>query len=409
VTEPTPLTLGRAWDLLDRAVSSIIVDCPAVQRVDVAGGARRFESVVTSAVLVVKSSDPALSLQQAIDALEMTERVELDARRVAGLFRGTPIEIAAAASDDYGTALFNATGSADHVRAILARGLSSSPMATEERLYASVGLPFIPPELRQGNGEIEAAAAGRLPALVDVSDIRGDFHMHSRYSDGRDPIAAMVEACDAIGYEYIAITDHSWGSAAPRTLAVEEIARQADEIDALRDRFPRMAILHGVEVDILQDGRLDFEDSVLERFDIVLASLHDAAGHDAARLTARSLAAIRHPLVNVLCHPANRLPGRFSGYELDFDALFEAAVETGTALEIDGAPSHLDLESGRARAAATAGVTLTIDSDCHRFDLLARQMRFGVGTARRAWVERQQVLNCRPLADVRAFIAAKRR
>ena len=159
----------------------------------------------------------------------------------------------------------------------------------------------------------------------------------------------------------------------------------------------------------MPDGRLDFDDKVLEPLDIVLASLHDRAGHDGARLTRRCLTAIRHPLVNVITHPANRLVGRSPGYDLDFEAIYAAAAESGTALEIDGAPSHLDMDGERARAAIGAGVTVTIDSDCHKATLLDRQMRLGVGTARRGWVEARHVLNTRPLADVRAFVAAKRR
>ncbi len=289
------------------------------------------------------------------------------------------------------------------------RGLGDDPHASEDALYASLGLAFIPAELRQGTGEIEAAAAGRLPALVETADMRGDLHMHTTYSDGRDPLESMLAGCHALGYEYVAITDHSSGAAASRTLARDDIAHQRDDIDLLREQFPGMTILHGIEVDILPDGRLDFEDAILERFDIVLASLHNHAGQDADRLTRRSIAAIRHPLVNVLCHPANRLVGHYDGYDLDFDALYAAAIETGTALEVDGAPSHMDLDGTRARAAAAAGVTISVDSDCHRAPALARQMRFGVGTARRGWVEASQVLNTRPLAEVRAFIEAKRR
>ena len=239
--------------------------------------------------------------------------------------------------------------------------------------------------------------------------MRGDLHMHTTYSDGRDDLEAMVKGCHALGYEYIAITDHSSGAAASRTLARDDISQQLDEIAALRVHFPGMTILHGIEVDILQDGQLDFDDATLERFDIVLASLHDHAGQDGDRLTRRSLDAIRHPLVNILCHPANQLVGHFAGYALDFDALYEAAAETGTALEVDGAPSHMDLGGDRARAAAAAGVTLSIDSDCHRVEALSRQMSFGVGTARRGWIEPGQVLNTRPLAEVREFVAAKRR
>jgi DNA polymerase (family 10) len=287
-------------------------------------------------------------------------------------------------------------------------GLRAEPHATEAALYASVGLPLVVPELRHGREEIDAALAGRLPPLLEVSDMRGDLHMHTTYSDGRDDLGTMVAQCAALGYEYIAITDHSWGAAASRTLAIDEIARQREEIDALRSRFPAMAILHGIEVDIHPGGHLDLSDEILSGFDIVLASLHDSAGHDAARLTERTLGALRHPLVNVLCHPANRLVGRFSGYALDFDAVFAAAVETGTALEVDGAPSHIDLDGDRVRDAIAGGVTVTVDSDCHRAEALAAQMRFGVGTARRGWVEPRHVLNTRPLAEVRAFVAAKR-
>ena len=197
-------------------------------------------------------------------------------------------------------------------------------------------------------------------------------------------------------------------AAASRTLTLDALSRQRDEILRLREQHPQITILHGVEVDILPDGRLDFADAILEQLDIVLASLHDAAKHDGPALTRRCLQAIRHPLVNVITHPANRLVGRRSGYPLDFDAVYAAAVETGTALEIDGAPSHLDLDGEHARAAVSAGVTVTIDSDCHRARVLDRQMKLGLGTARRGWVEARHVLNCRPLDDVLAFIAAKR-
>lgn len=169
-----------------------------------------------------------------------------------------------------------------------------------------------------------------------------------------------------------------------------------------------MAILHGLEVDIMPGGHLDCPDQVLASLDIVLASLHDSAGQDGRRLTRRCLSAIRHPLVSVITHPANQLVGRRAGYDMDYTAIYEVAAETGTALEIDGAPAHLDLDGERARAAVQAGATVVIDSDCHRSPALDRQMRMGVGTARRGWVEPHQVLNTRPLADVRAFIARKR-
>jgi DNA polymerase (family 10) len=219
----------------------------------------------------------------------------------------------------------------------------------------------------------------------------------------------MVEACCVLGYEYIAVTDHSDRAAASRTVSRGDLSRQRDEIDAIRDRYPQIEILHGIEVDIMPDGSLDFPDRILETLDIVLASLHDAARQDPPTLTRRCIQAIRHPLVTIITHPANRLVGKRAGYPLDFDAIYAAAAETGTVLEIDGAPSHLDLDGEHARAAISAGVTVSIDSDCHRARLLERQMQFGIGTARRAWVEARHVLNARPLDGVRAFVARKRK
>ena len=279
---------------------------------------------------------------------------------------------------------------------------------SETDLYRELGLPYIAPELRESDEAIAAAERGSLPTLVSDLHICGDLHMHSSWSDGRDTIEMMVTAAKQLGYDYVAITDHSERAWSSRKLAASDVAAQRAEIDAIRTAIAGITILHGIEVDIMKDGSLDFDDALLEGFDIVLASLHDHGGQTGQRLTERYLSAIRHPLVNVITHPANRSPGQSRGYDLDFDALFEAAVETGTAIEVDGAPGHLDLDGALARRAVAAGVMLTIDSDCHRADALARQMRFGVGTARRGWVEPRHVLNTRPVDAVREFIARKR-
>src|SRR5439155_4203772 len=271
-----------------------------------------------------------------------------------------------------------------------------------------LGLACIPPEIRNGEDEVDQAAGGPLPTLVNRHDIRGDLHPHTMWSDGRDSIDAMVAACRALGYQYVAITDHSPHSAATRNLTVDGAKQQAEEIAAARDRYPGIAILHGCEVDILPDGRLDFPDRVLQRFDIVLASLHERAGHSPDQLMKRYAGAMRHPLVTLITHPTNRMVPHKRGYELDYDRLFEMAVDTRTVVEIDGSPSHLDLDGELARRAIAAGATVAIDSDCHRAELLDRQMDLGIATARRGWVEPRHVLNTRPLEDVKAVIAAKR-
>ena len=264
--------------------------------------------------------------------------------------------------------------------------MPSAPLcrcASEDDLYATLDLPFIAPELRSGDGEIDTAERGDLPRLVSDPHIRRDLHTHSTWSDGGNTIDDMVGAASRLGYAYIAITDHSERAAASRTLRATDVSKQRDEIEKLRATVRGIDILYGVEVDIMPNGSLDFDDEILAGFDIVLASLHDSGGDDEARLTDRYLRAIRHPLVNVITHPTNRVPGRSRGYALDLDRLFAAAAETGTAMEVDGAPGHLDMDGLVTRRAASAGVTISIGSDCHRIQALGRQMRFGVGTARR--------------------------
>ena len=407
-TEVRPITLGRALDLLDVLLAAMAACGPALDALVPAGDVRRFEVMVSSLVVVGRAPDPPA----AIAALCVTPGVDgvlhRSGRRAILSYGQMEIDVRVAAPDEYGTVLFNSTGSRAHLDAFRRRRGRPKLARQEADVYAQAGLPFIEPELREGTGEIEAAADGRLPSLVAREHMRGDLHMHSTYSDGRDSIAAMVAASCALGYEYIAITDHSERAAASRTVSIDQLARQRDEIARVREQYPQITVLHGIEVDILQDGRLDFGDEVLEGLDLVLASLHDGARQDGQTLTRRCLQAIRHPLVSIITHPANRLVGSRAGYPLDYAAVYAAAAEAGTALEIDGAPSHLDLDGEHARAAVAAGVTVTIDSDCHRVPALDRQMRLGIGMARRGWVEPRHVLNARPLPDVLAFIAAKR-
>jgi len=403
------MPLGRARDLLESLSAAITADAPALDGLTPSGEVRRFEPLVSELILVARSHDPVTAIEQVCASRGIDAVVHRGPRRVVVTTQGSEVDIRVSAIDEYGTVLFSTTGSRAHLQAMRSRGGHLRLAAREEDLYSQAGVPFITPEMRHGTGELEAAAAGTLPRLVSREHIRGDLHMHTIYSDGADTLDAMVAACCSLGYEYIAITDHSEHAGSSRTVSRRDLSRQRAEIEAARERYPQITILHGTEVDIMADGTLDFPDEVLASLDIVIASLHEAERHDGKTLTRRCLQAIRHPLVNVIAHPANRIVGRRAGYPLDYDAIFAAAAETGTALEVDGAPAHLDLEGERAREAIAAGVTLTIDSDCHRARWLERQMAMGVGTARRGWVERRHVLNTRSIKDVRAFIAAKRR
>ena len=415
--------LGRASAVADvllerlRAVPGVVWALPA-------GSLRRGQDTIGDIEIVVSTDRPVEAIDELLLLPEPPHVLHRSERQLYMLKDRLQLGVQLPEPANAGATLLHLTGSAAHFDALreyaaaagwrlTANGLydcggAFRPMATEDALYAALGLPCIPPEIRNGDEEIVRAARGDLPRLVALGDIRGDLHMHSTWSDGRDPIAAMVQGCRALGYEYMAITDHSPHSAATRNLTADGVRKQADEIARVREEHPDIAILHGCEVDILADGRLDFPEKILERFDIVLASLHEGAGHSPEQLMNRYESAMKHPLVTMITHPTNRIVPHRLGYNLDYDRLFAFAVETATVLEIDGAPSHLDLDGALARRAIAAGATVAIDSDCHRAELLGRQMKLGVLTARRGWAEPRHVLNTQSLEDVRARIAAKR-
>ena len=415
--------LGRAWTLIDSLAAAVRETCSDVVQVAPTGSLRRFAATVGDVELLAASRDPARTVARLLTLPLVSDVLHAGPSKLVVRLNRHELTVRVVRPDAFVPMLAEATGSWDHVAALRARArhlgltLTADRLAgpggvrelqSEDELYEALDLAPIPPELRENTGELEAAAARALPALVRQDDIRGDLHMHSDWSDGRDAIETMVAAAEALDYEYVALTDHSHSSAIARGLDEDRLMRQMEAVAALRERFPRLTILQGAEVDILPDGSLDFRDAVLERLDVVLASLHDPAGHSGRRLTDRYIAAMRHPLVQVVTHPTNRLvPGR-PGYELDEPRFFEAAVETGTLLEIDGAPGHLDMDGAMARRAIAAGATVVVDGDCHRAELLGRQMFFGVATARRGWVEARHVANTQPLSDLRQTLQRTR-
>jgi DNA polymerase (family 10) len=405
--EYRPLMLGRAWDITESFLSHLAAECREIHAAEASGPVRRGEPLVSGLVVVGRAADPSRALQCIAALPAVTAVLYRTSRRAVLLVEGHELDVRVGTPDEYGSLLFTTTGPAWHVVDVLKRR-GPRLCASETDVYTHAGLTYLPPETRHTPDSMERAMRPSAPRLVEREDIRGDLHMHTTYSDGRDSVAQMISTARTLGYEYIAITDHSEHAGASRTLTIDGIRRQRDEIARLREEVPEMTILHGLEVDILPDGSLDCPDTVLATLDIVLASLHESAGHDRRRLTERCIGAIRHPLVSIITHPANQLVGRRGGYDLDYAAVYEAAAETGTALEIDGAPSHLDLSGDQAREAVDAGATVVIDSDCHRCRALDIQMRMGVATARRGWIEPKDVLNTRPVAEVRAFIARKR-
>jgi DNA polymerase (family 10) len=291
----------------------------------------------------------------------------------------------------------------------------------EAGAYGFLGLPFIEPELREDAGEVEAGYAGRLPSLVTLADLWGDLHSHSDWSDGVHAIEVMADAARRRGYAYQVLTDHSRSLGIAHGLDPARVELQRGIITALNARYAAeesagtlpagagpagFRLLHGCELEVRADGRLDYEDDLLERFDLVVASVHVARRQPRAELTRRTLNAIRSPHVDVIAHPAGRMIQDRDDLDLDWDAVFEAAAVTGTALEINGSPHRLDLAPERARRAVESGCLLAIDSDAHRTEELA-YVRWGVDQARRAWAEPRHVLNARSLEELLAWVAAK--
>ena len=419
------IPLGRAMAMVEPLLEQAR-SLPDVAWAEPVGSLRRGQDIVGDVELLVSTrASGGEPITEALTATQdVTRWLHKSPHRAYILVDRVQIGLRVVDAANAGAALLYLTGSSDHFNGLRARAatrglrLASSGLYAadgtlrmaedEETIYRALDLPLIPPEIRHGEDELEAADRGELPRLVTRGDIRGDLHMHTTWSDGRDSVEEMVATCRALGYSYVAITDHSPHSAASRNLTVDGVKHQADEIADVRARYPDITILHGCEVDILPDGTLDFPDRILERFDIVLASLHERAGHDSDRLMARYIGAMKHPLVSLITHPTNRLVPHRVGYDLDYERLFEMAVETTTLVEIDGSPAHLDLDGTLARLAIEAGAMVAIDSDCHRAEMLGRQMDLGLLMARRGWVEPRHVINTRPIDAVRQIIASKR-
>lgn len=420
---PAGVPLGRAWLQSATAIDELTALAAMPVSWQRAGGLRRVDPVIDDLVVVAATDDPRTFVRTVTEALPETAVGFVGHEGFALATEPEPLVVHAVQPRALSAALLWYSGPRPHVAALRARaaahGLTltrdsltrnGSPLTLgdEDDLYIALDLAPIPVELRHRPGIVDKAARGELPPLIEVADIRGDLHTHTVWSDGRDSMTRMAHGARALGYRYLAITDHSPTARASRVLTLERLARQADEVAEVRAAFPDLTILHGIELDIQADGSLDVPDRVLATLDIVLASLHQGLGHDGSQLLARYVAAARHPLVNVLTHPANRAPGRLPGYDLDYDRLFAVAAETGTAVEIDGAPGHLDLDAPLAERAAALGATLVVNSDCHIADRLGRQMTFGVGLARRAALQPRHVLNTSDVDAVRAFVAAKR-
>jgi DNA polymerase (family X) len=409
---PARLLLSKALPIAEQIVATLRAH-PAAHRVEVAGSMRRLADTVKDVDIIATSDDPP-ALARALAELDVVESVSQSGDVGARVMThaGLKVDLKVVEPDQFGNVLQHFTGSKAHNvamrEAVVRRGLHVSEYgvlddatgetlrcSSEEAVYEALGLAWVPPELREGRGELEAASTGALPALIELDDIRGDLHCHTTLSDGKNSLEEMAEAALARGYEYLAVTDHSASHGFGDHVTPDELLRQIERVRELDSKLDGIRLLIGTESNILTDGSLDYEDSVLEQLDWVIASVHTSFGMGEEKMTERMVAAIEHPLVDAIGHPTGRKIEQRQPYSVDVSRLIEAAARTGTFLEINAAPDRRDLNEVHARAAAEAGVMLLIDSDAHSVQNLAL-MRYGVWTARRGWLEPRHVANTRP-------------
>ena len=392
---------------------------PAVARLEVAGSHRRRKDTVGDIDILVVSSQPHAVVKRFTTYPRVKEiQAEGPTRSSVRLDCGLQVDLRVIPAASFGSALHYFTGSKSHniaVRALgLKRGLKINEYGvfrgtrriggrSEQDVFDAVGLSWIAPELREARGEIEAARRGRLPRLIELSDIRGDLQVHTNATDGVNDLDEMVEAARLRKYEYIAITDHSKAVRVAGGLTRGGFHRQFRTIDRLQKRFPGITILKGAEVDILDNGDLDLDDATLAELDVVIVAVHSKFDLSRTAMTRRIVRALRHPHVQILGHPTGRLISRREPCQVDFDQVFKAAADHGVALEINAQPERLDLDDVEVRAAHEAGVRLVIDTDAHRVEELSC-MRYGVDQARRGWCEARHVLNTLPLAALQSAL-----
>jgi DNA polymerase (family 10) len=406
----TRIPLGRAWPLAQELLEALR-QVPGVVAAEAAGSLRRMRSTVGDVDLLVAAGDSKAVMEAFVKDPRVSRVLgQGDTKSSVEYSHGLRAQLWVHPPERFGTALQYATGSKDHnvrLRELaLKKGLSLSEhslqrkdgseilCATEDEVYAALGLSWIPPELREDRGEVQAAKAGKLPELIQLKDVRAELHVHSTWSDGKLSIEDMAKEARRRGLKVLAFTDHSASLGVAGGLSIDEIREQRKEIDAVQSKLgDSIRLLQGAEVEILSDGSLDFPDDDLARLDVVIAALHTGLRQPREKVTERTLNAIRNPHVDIIAHPTGRLIPDREPADLDMDAVLAAAAENDTALEINAHPSRLDLDDVYARRAAEMGVPLTLNTDAHIASELDLR-HFGVATARRGWIEPKNVINC---------------
>jgi DNA polymerase (family 10) len=393
---------------------------PACEHAEIAGSLRRQKETIGDLDLVAASRDQESLADAFAEAQFVDEVLAHGPTKVFIKAGGVEVDLRIVTPEAFGALLHHFTGGQAHNIALRERavkmGLNISeyglaragthryePVATEAEIYSRLGLDYIPPELREDTGEISAAAKGELPELVEVGDIRGDLHVHTNYSDGRGTIETMAEAAISLGYEYLVFCDHSQSLKVANGLSPARLEEKLEAVRAADDKYDEIHLLCGSEVDILKDGSLDYEDALLAELDFVVASIHTSFNVGEEAMTERIVRAMHNPYVRTIAHPTGRILNRREPYAVDVSQLIREAKATNTALELNAYPDRLDLSVPYVREAVEIGVNITIDTDAHDETALTFA-KFGVAQARRAWVERESVINCLPWAAFEQYL-----
>lgn len=415
--------LGEVLEVA-RRIEAALAQVPGVVHASVAGSIRRHRETIGDVDVLVATTDPK-RVSKAFEGLPEVQAVLAHGptKTLVRLSNGIDADLRVLPPESFGAALLYFTGSKAHNVALrkiaikmglklneygLFRGKVSIAGRTEHDVYAALGLPWIPPEMREDSGEVELAQRGELPAVIEVRDIRGDLQVHTSWTDGSASIEEMAIAARKLGREYIAITDHTRDLPMARGLDERKLRAQMQAVRKVDRELDGIRVLMGAEVNIRPDGSLDIDDAVLSEVDIVGAAVHSHFDQPRAEMTRRIIRAIENPHVDVLFHPLSRALGRRRAVDIDFEQVIEACRRTGTVLEIDAQPERLDLPDSMVRRAIDAGVNVAIDSDAHTVDELRYLDTFGVGVARRGWVESKQVVNALPVDEMQGRLKDRR-
>jgi DNA polymerase (family 10) len=402
-------SMGRMRPVAEEIMERLGRESP-VKDLTVAGSLRRWKETIKDIDILATSHDPQKVMSVFVHLPQVKETLMKGPTKSSVVTNeGIQVDLRVVSGDSFGAALAYFTGSKEHnirLREMAVRkGLKINEygifdVKTEKRLggkqeadvYRILGIPYIAPELREDSGEIEAALDGSLPELVEMKDIKGDLHVHTKHSDGSHEIPELIDAAKARGYKYLAITDHSKGLAVAHGLSIERVLEQIKKIRELNKKLKGFKLLSGTEMDIRSDGTLDYPDEILKQLDIVVASIHSGFRQSKEQITNRLISAMKNPYVSIIAHPTGRLIGERDAYEVDMEQVFKTARETGTSIEVNAYPLRLDLNDTYIRKAKEMGVSVAINTDTHVIYQLDF-MRYGVGTARRGWLEKDDVLN----------------